>query len=91
MTYEKNNWLELITAMRSGAKIEITEEVYYYFLGVLPPVFVNKYVDFMPGYEGHRMFVNFGFAEGMEKIVLFWHNDQQEKFYCQQSNKVNEL
>ncbi len=81
-------WREFVKAMHSGEKIEIDSNIYYYFLEVLPPIFMNDWVTFVPGFEGHKMYVDFGFAEGYEKIVLFWHNPQQQ-FFCQQSNKIN--
>ena len=91
--YRKNGtpaeWQEFIQAMRSGQRIEVDADIYYYFLGVLPPVFSRKWVTYVPGYEGHKMYVDFGFAEGYEEIVLFCSNQQQNRFFCQQSNKIN--
>lgn len=71
--YTKDNWIDAIAAMHSGQEIEIDSDIFDYFLGVLPPVYMdcNK----------------FGFAEGREKIVDFWAVDG--KFFCRQSNKIN--
>ena len=58
LTYE-NDFAEFVGRMHSGERIAIDDEMFDYFLEVLPPV---------------RMFSNgFGFAEGAEPIVRFAH------------------
>lgn len=92
MIYGEENWKETMTAIRSGERVEITENVFYYFLEVLPPVVFERAVDFVPGREGEKVHVNFGFAEGIEPIVLFWRDKNGkggEMFSCQRSNRVN--
>ena len=76
-------WQKAIEAMRSGEIVEIDEEFYWYFLEVLPPVFMNKRID--------GKFYDFGFAEGCENIRLFWRECGEDKYryYCKQSNIVN--
>ncbi len=82
-------WKEFITIMQSGNKFEIDEDMYNYWLDVIPPVFMNKYITFFPGYEGTQMKVDFGFAEGIEYIVIFWRNTNGDKFFGQRTNKIN--
>jgi hypothetical protein len=74
MVYTKQNWQEMIDAMNSGEQIEINEEVFDYFLGVLPPVFMNQ-VTMMP--NGLPRKIDFAFAEGAEPLTYFWHDTQQ--------------
>lgn len=73
--------------MNSKKRFQIDEEMYFYWLEVLPPVFMNKYIKFLPGHEGHDMKVDFGFAEGVEEITVFWQFDG--KFFGQGTSKVN--
>jgi len=68
-------WKEFIVKMNSGEKVLISEDMYYYWLEVLPPIYVG-------------MNWRFGFAEGYDYIVDFWKED--EEFYCKRSNKMNE-
>ena len=84
MIYTTEAWEEMIAAKNSGAKIEITEEVYDYFLEVLPPAYMGR-VAKLPGI-GPRL-VDFGFAEGAEPITAFWR--ENGKFYCMQTNEMN--
>lgn len=80
-------WTEFISLFRPGFRLQIDRPMFDYWLGVLPPIFINEVIDYMPEREGEPVKVDFGFAEGNEKIVLFWRED--EKYFCQQSNKIN--
>ncbi len=87
--WTKKNWEgggDFITAMRSGEVIEIDAEMYDYWLGVLPPVQMGGTLLMPP--TGQPREVAFGFAEGWERIVGFWHEDFR-RFYCQQSIVTN--
>lgn len=92
ITYTKDNWNEMIKAMHSGETIEINEDVYEYFLEVLPPVYMNK----KKVIDGLTRTVNFGMCEGMEKIVDFWTDRTLQpddsinwSYFCKQSNDWN--
>ena len=91
--YKKNcsneEWEEFISVIQSGNKFEIDEDMFNYWLGVIPPIFMNKYITFFPGYEGTQMKVDFGFAEGIENIIIFWRNVGNTKFFGQKTNKIN--
>jgi hypothetical protein len=78
-------WAEFIMAMRSGNKIEIDKEIYYYFLEVLPPIFMNRELPFPD--PKHPMRYGFGFAEGAEEIKVFWR--EGEKYFCQKTPFMN--
>ena len=69
----REQWTEFINAMNSGEKIEIDEEMYYYWLEVLPPA---RY------YDGG----GFGFAEGIDNITKFWR--EGEVYYCQRTKEI---
>ena len=45
------NWKEFIAVMQSGQRFEIDEKMFYYWLEVLPPVFMNREIDYLPGHE----------------------------------------
>jgi hypothetical protein len=41
-------WKEFITTMRSGNEFEVDAEMFDYWLGVLPPVFMNQTIRWVP-------------------------------------------
>lgn len=82
-------WNEFIQAMHSGGQFECDEEMYFYWLEVLPPIFMYKNIDYLPGHEGHHMWVDFGFAEGWEPITVFWQDPQKTRFFGQRTTKIN--
>ncbi|MCP4262791.1 MAG: DUF1419 domain-containing protein [Planctomycetes bacterium] len=82
-------WQEFITAMHSGERFQVDRDMWYYWLEVLPPILMNEDITFLPGYEGHPMFVNFGFAEGTEPITVFWTNADNTKYFGQRTKKIN--
>lgn len=82
--YGDRNWKEFIGKMNSGEEVQIDEEVFDYFLEVLPPVYMGKHVS-LPG--GKTVHASFGFAEGAEYVTAFWQN--KGCFYCQQTNEMN--
>jgi hypothetical protein len=82
----KSNWQETIEGMDSKAVRECDEEVFDYFLEVLPPVFMNKKFKFTDGLEVRA---SFGFAEGYEPITVFWR--EGKKYFLRRSNVINPL
>jgi hypothetical protein len=62
-------WDEFIKAMHSGQVFECDEEMYYYWLEVLPPAYMGKNVV-LP--DGQKVRAHFGFAEGADYITAFW-------------------
>lgn len=71
--YKPGEWKELIKAMDSGKRVLISESVYYYFLEVLPPVWMFK--------------GGFYFAEGAEMLKRFAQS--ADGYTVQQINKIN--
>ncbi len=92
IVYTKDNWGGLMEAMHSGQKIEIDEEVFDYWLEVLPPVYMGKRVT-LPG--GEVVHATFGFAEGAEQVTAFWTNGPRHqegnprRFFCQRTEEMN--
>lgn len=50
-------WGQQVSLLRSGKLIEVTHEIYWYWLEVLPPKFLSRGL--------------FAFAEGQEALLLF--------------------
>jgi len=80
----EGEWKNFIEAMHSGRVVEITEENYWYWLEVLPPVFMRR--EIMLG-DGSWKYADFGFAEGAEPITIFWRKDG--RFFCQRTDQMN--
>lgn len=67
IVHTESNWEAMIRARNSGRMFQCDEDVYYYWLGVLPPIYMNKKIVI----EGRECRC-FGSAEGVEKITNFW-------------------
>jgi hypothetical protein len=80
-------WDAFIKAMHSGEEVEIDEEMYYYWLEVLPPVFMGRTLGFPD--PQHPMRYDFGFAEGAEPITVFWRNPDRTRFFCRRTAILN--
>jgi len=77
------NFQEYINRSPKNQPVRITEEVFDYFLGVLPPVSMGKTIKL----NGRIQKTSFEFAEGWEKTTAFWQVG--EKFYAQKTNRTN--
>lgn len=84
MTLGMDNWAETIEGINSGKKVQVSPDVFDYFLEVLPPIFMGKMVEFK---DGTKVLASFGFAEGAEKVKVFWMEGQD--YYCRQSDMMN--
>jgi hypothetical protein len=74
-------WDAFIKAMDSGEQFECDEGMYDYWLGVLPPRFMGKYVSWP---DGQQVLAGFGFAEGADYITAFWKVG--ERFFGRRTN-----
>jgi hypothetical protein len=84
-------WAEFIEAMGSGQRFEVDEEMFDYWMDVLPPVLMNQNILFFPGRKGIPTPVSFGFAEGADYITVFWVDGPKEgpkHFYGQRTDKM---
>ncbi len=62
-------WAAFIAAMHSGEQFECDQEMYVYWLEVLPPAFMGREVTWP---DGQKVKAHFGFAEGEDYITAFW-------------------
>lgn len=76
--------MEQIGTADISQKTEISEEVFYYYLEVLPPVFMQKKFTFTDGLTVRALF---GFAEGYEPITVYWQ--EGDKYFCRRSTLMN--
>jgi|SRR5271157_5996982 len=97
LTYE-NDFAEFLTVRDSGEIAEIDEEMFYYWLEVLPPTGGNleqngesMRMNGMGGQwvrrDGTVQRFSFAFAEGLEAMTVFWDKDQ--RFFAQRTNIIN--
>lgn len=88
LTYEKD-FVACVTAINNGERVEIDEEMFMYWLEVLPPVYMRRNVT-LP--DGKCIVAAFGFAEGAEKITAFWTEriDGQKHIFCQRTNEMHD-
>ena len=63
---------------------EVSKEKYYYYLEVLPPIHYGKNVRLV---DGTTRDVDFGFAEGWERVMAFWKDG--DKFFRCNTTEVN--
>ena len=77
---------EFLEAMHSGNQFECDEEMFYYWLEVLPPVHMGRNVV-LP--NGDEVRASFGFAEGAEQITVFWQFG--DKYFGCRTNRFNPL
>ncbi len=64
---KKSAWVDFIEEMHSGRVFEVDEGMYFYWLEMLPPAWMNETVSTPVGERR-----TFGFAEGAENVVAFW-------------------
>ena len=79
----KEEWKRFIEAKNSGQTFEIDEEMFFYWLEVLPPVYMAKIQEI----DGEQVPCSFGFAEGREYVTDFWRKDG--RFFGKQSTRMN--
>lgn len=86
-TYE-NDLPAFVSARDRGERCEVDEEMYWYFLEVLPPQFMGEVVTLC---DGDSIRADFGFAEGAERITAFWKarpTQGDPVYYAQHTNKI---
>ena len=87
-TYQ-NDFAEFIAALDRGECCLIDEELFDYFLGVLPPVSMGRTVTLANGREQYSVFE---FAEGLEITRAFWRekrDDGTNNHFAQNTNRMN--
>lgn len=68
----KTGYRELRQALEQGMVCEVDHDTYWYYLEVIPPVWMFRTLD-IPG-VGRRPC--YGFAEGTERITAFWREEE---------------
>ena len=83
-TRKEGSFDHFIFAMRSGRTFECDEEMWYYWLEVLPPIHMGRRVV-LP--NGDEVLASFGFAEGAEEITAFW--TLGKRYFGCRTNRIN--
>jgi hypothetical protein len=81
-------WAAFLAARDAGGEVEISYAIWHYFLGVLPPCWMNERKRMS---NGDEIYCAFGQAEGFENVTAFYTRkiDGQEHYYCQLTNEFN--
>ena len=72
---------EFCAARDTGRRVEVSEDLFEYFLGVLPPVRMG-YLARVRNESGNgwiQIYASFGFAEGCEMVTAFWPGINSQK------------
>ena len=87
-TYEKD-FNEFVRAINAKEACLIDEEMFYYWLEVLPPIYMNK--KQLVDVDGVKYVkdCSFGFAEGREYIIDFWHTGDKGVYACKRSDRLS--
>lgn len=91
-----DQWTAFLNEMSSGRVFECDDEMYYYWLEVLPPASWGQVIT-LP--DGTRRRTHFGFAEGEETITVFWndlldknlatHGTDERRYFGMRTNVIN--
>jgi len=82
------SWKEFIRLLDNCEIVQIDESMFYYWLEVLPPVYMHK--DQL--IDGVSRFCSFGFCEGSDYVIDFWHTKTatgEHLRYCKKSNRYH--
>lgn len=60
-------WGDFMAAMHSGRRFECDEEMYYHWMEILPPAWMNRTVEI----DGVPVRTDFGFVEGADYVTAF--------------------
>ena len=88
-TYE-NDLPEYIKALDRGDVCRVDEEMFYYFLEVLPPQYMNKLVEVEIDGVKYMKRCSFGFAEGAEFITDYWRGGEGV-YFAKRSRRMASL
>ena len=90
---------EFCAARDTGRRVEVSEDLFEYFLGVLPPVHMG-YLASVRNESGDgliQIYASFGFAEGCETVTAFWPGINSQttgeresgRYFAQLTNEMN--
>ena len=83
----ENDFMEFVERVKSREVLRIDREMFDYWLGVLPPVYMNKRQVIEIEGKKTRMVCSFGFVEGYDYITDFWTSNNS--YFCKMSDRVN--
>ena len=91
-TYE-NDFAQFVKDNDGSRVLRIDEEMYYYWLEVLPPVYMGEVVPVVIDGVTYNRRCTFGFAEGREPITDFWVSGREPKTgeivrFCKKSTRI---
>jgi hypothetical protein len=86
-TYE-NDFAQFVRDNDGTQVLRIDEEMYYYWLEALPPVYMDKIREVEIDGAIFKKRCSFGFAEGTETVTDFWRNGS-DAFFCKRSKTIN--
>ena len=80
---------EFCAARDTDRRVEVSEDLWFYFLEVLPPVHMGYWARRSngPGAGWTEFKASFGFAEGAELVTAFWREDG--RYFAQLTNERN--
>lgn len=91
-TYE-NDFADFVKDNDGSRVLRIDKEMFYYWLEVLPPVYMGEVVPVVIDGVTYNRKCSFGFAEGRETIVDFWSSGKDKDgngvYFCKRSNRLN--
>lgn len=78
---------QFVAAMHTGEVVEMDDEMYRYWLNVLPVKGMNEVVTI----RGVQRFANFLQAEGYEELTAFWTEGTgaARRYFCQRTDIMN--
>jgi len=80
--YGVDDIADFCVARDSGERVEITKELYWYFCEVLPRQSLFQRTRLGNGKDPHTYYVDFGFAEGWERITAFFRSPKSPAEPC---------
>ena len=93
--YTMDNLTAYCAALDTGDMVEVDEELWMYFLEVLPPVRMG-YKARVPNAERDgftEIHASFGFAEGAEPVTAFWRTRDvgqgEARYFAQRTAEMN--
>jgi hypothetical protein len=98
MTYTMDTINAFCKARDTGECVEVDEELFNYFLEVLPPIHMGyratvkcSKLASRPEDHGHiQIYADFGFAEGAELVTAFWSSKVDgTRYYAQLTTEMN--
>jgi hypothetical protein len=81
----REQWRLLHEAWHRGDRLEISHDLYWYYLEVLPPIYMRRANVHLVSDD--RIVADFGFAEGTERITAFW--TMGGRYFLQQTWEMN--